>query len=79
MSMSYKSQPQIVTMHERLSTFLAEDSEDRLWHHIIRRLEDPLKPRTSDGRFRVNPLLLILSSVVLVGVGIFFCFSCGQL
>jgi hypothetical protein len=79
MSMSYKSQPQIVTMHERLSTFLAEDSEDRLWHQIIRRLEDPLKPRTSDGRFRVNPLLLILSSVVLVGVGIFFCFSCGQL
>lgn len=79
MSMNCKSQPQIVSIHERISTFLAEDSEDRLWHHIIRRLEDPLKPRTNDGRFRVNPLLLILGSVVLVGISIFFCFSCGQL
>jgi hypothetical protein len=79
MSMSYKSQPQIVTMHERLRKFLTDDPEDRLWGHIIRRVEDPLKPGTSDGRFRVNPLLLILASAVLVGVGIFFCFSCGQL
>jgi hypothetical protein len=66
-------------MHERLSKFLTDDPEDRLWGHIIRRLADPLKPRTSDGRFRVDPLLLILGSVVLVGVGIFFCFSCGLL
>jgi len=75
MSMSCKRQPKIVTMHERLSIFLAEDSEDRLWHHIIRRLEDPLKPRTSDNRFRVSPLLLILGSVPLVVVGIFVFFS----
>jgi len=66
-------------MHERLSKFLTDDPGDRLWGHIIRRLADPLKPRTSDGRFRVNPLLLILGPIVLVGVGIFFCFSRGQL
>jgi hypothetical protein len=66
-------------MPERLSKFLTDDPEDCLWGHIIRRLADPLKPRTSDGRFRVNPLLLILGSVVLIGVGIFFCFSCGLL
>jgi hypothetical protein len=66
-----------VNMHERLSQFLAEDPEDRLWGHIIRRLGDPLKPWTGDSRFRVNPLLLILGSVVLVVVGIFFFFSYG--
>jgi len=79
MSMSRNRQSEGVTMHERLSKFLTDDPEDRLWGHIIRRLADPLKPRTSAGRFRVNPLLLILGSVVLVGVGIFFCFSCGLL
>ena len=52
-------------MHERLRKFLTEDPEDRLRGHIIRRLADPLKPRTSDGRFRVNPLLLILGPIVL--------------
>jgi len=66
-------------MHERLSKFLTDDPEDRFWGDIIRRLEDQLKPRTSDGRFRVNPLLLILGSVALVSVGIFLFFSYGQL
>jgi hypothetical protein len=79
MSVSCKRQSEGVTMHERLSKFLTDDPEDRLCGHIIRRLADPVKPRTSDGRFRVNPLLLILGSVVLVGIGIFFCFSCGLL
>jgi len=65
-------------MHERLSIFLAEDPEHRLWAHITRRLEDPLKPRTNNGGLRANPLLLILSSVALVSVGIFLFFSYGQ-
>ena len=64
-------------MHERLSKFLTEDPEDRRRGHIIRLLGDPLKPRTSDGRFRVNPLLLIFGSVALVSVGIFVFFSYG--
>jgi hypothetical protein len=77
MSMSCNRQSDGVTMHERLSKFLTDDPEDRLWGHVIRRLADPLKPRTIDGRFRVNPLLLILGSVVLVVVGIFVFFSYG--
>jgi hypothetical protein len=64
-------------MHERLSKYLTEDPEDRLRGHIVRRLEDPLKPRTSGGRIRVNPLFLILGSVALVVVGIFVFFSSG--
>lgn len=64
-------------MHERLIKFLTEDPEDRLRGHIIRRLGDPLNSRTSNSRFRVNPLLLILGSVALVVVGIFVFFSYG--
>ena len=76
--MNRQQQPEIITMHERLSKFLTEDLEDSLGGHVTRRLEDPLKPRTNDGHFRVNPLLLILGSVALVGVGIFLFFSYGQ-
>lgn len=75
--MSCKKQSAGITMHERLSIFLAEDSEDRLWHHIIRRIEDPLQPRTSNSRVRVNPILFILGSIALVSVGIFVFFSYG--
>ena len=78
MSMSCERQPDIVIMHERLSIFWAEDPEHRLWVHITKRLEDPLKPRANNGRFRVNPLLLILSSVALLGIAIFVFFSYGQ-
>jgi len=77
MSMSCKRQSEDVSVQERLSKYLTEDPEDRLWGHIIRRLGDPLKPRTGDSRFRVNPLLLILGSVALVVVGIFVLFSYG--
>ena len=79
MSMSCESQPEDVSVHERLNKFLTEDPEDRLRGHIIRRLGDPLKPWTSNGRFRVNPLVLILGSVALVSVGIFLFFGYGQL
>ena len=77
--MSPEKQPGTLAMHERLTKFLAQDPEDRLSGHIIRRFEHPLEPRTRDGQFRINPLLLILSAVALIGVGIFFFFSYGLL
>jgi len=77
MSMSCQNQPEGVTMHERLSIFLAEDPEDRLRGLIVRRLGDSLNPRTNNGALCVNPLLLILSSVALLGIGIFVFFSYG--
>jgi hypothetical protein len=78
MSMNCQRQPEGVTMHQRLSNFLAEEPEDHLRGHMVRRLEDPLKPRTNNGGLRVNPLLLILSSVALLSVGIFLFFSYGK-
>jgi hypothetical protein len=76
--MNREQRPEIITMHERLRKFLTEDPEDGPRGHIIRRLEDPMKPGTNDGHFRVNPLLLILGSVALFSVGIFLFFSYGQ-
>jgi hypothetical protein len=78
MSMSSEKQSDIVTMHERLSKFLTEDPEDCLWGHTTKALGDPLRPRTKDGHFRINPLLLILGSVALLGIGIFLFFNYGH-
>jgi hypothetical protein len=75
--MTCKRQKDGITMHERFQTFLAEDSEDRLWRQIIRRVEDPLKPRTSNCRFRINPILLVLGSVIFVGISLFLVFGYG--
>ena len=74
--MTCKKQQDGITM-QLLQTFLAEDSEDRLWRQIIRRVEDPLKPRTSNRRFRINPILLVLGSVVLVSISVFLLFGYG--
>ena len=74
--MTCKKQQDGITM-QRLQTFLAMDSEDRLWHQIIRSVEDPLKPRTSNRRFRINPILLVLGSVVLVSISVFLLFGYG--
>ena len=79
MSMSGERQSEGVSMHERLSKFLTEDPEECLWRSITRRIEDPLRPRNNNCRFHVNPLLLMLVSVALIGVGIFLFFSYGQL
>jgi hypothetical protein len=78
MNMNREQRRENITMHERVSKFLTEDPEDSLRGHITRRLVDPLKPRTSDGHFRVNPLLLILGSVALFSLGIFLFFSYVQ-
>jgi hypothetical protein len=64
-------------MHERVHTFLAEDSEDGLWCQIVRQVEDPLKPRTTNRRFRINPILLILGSAVFVSISVFLLFGYG--
>jgi hypothetical protein len=77
--MSGEKQPGTLPMHQRLTELLAQDPEDRLSGHISRRLEHPLEPRTRDGHFRINPLLLILGAVALIGVSIFFFFSYGVL
>jgi len=64
-------------MRERLRQFYAQDVEESLFASLLRRVEDPLKPRTENGGFRVNPILLLLAAVVTLAVGTFLSFSFG--
>jgi len=66
-------------MRERLRELYAQDAEESLCASLLRRVEDPLKPRTENGGFRVNPILLLLAAVLALAAGTFLYFSFGGL
>jgi hypothetical protein len=66
------------TVVARLRSFHAADQEERLMDAFVRRIEDPLKPRTDKGSFRANPILLLLAAVAVVAWGTFLFFSLAQ-
>ena len=65
-------------MQARLSSFLSEHPEESLSGNAARAIQYPLKPLTGNGRLRINPLLLILTAIMLFAVGVFLFFSFGQ-
>ncbi len=66
-------------MRIRLQGFHAQDPEERLLSSLVRLTEDPLRPRTEDGRFRLNPVLLLLAAILALAVGTFLVLSFGGL
>jgi hypothetical protein len=62
-------------MHDRLMDFYMQNSKERFCEVLQRLLEDPLKPRDEQGRFRVNPIVLILTLVLALVFGTFLLFN----
>ena len=73
--MSMRRSPQIETMRERLQGYVAQEREDTILATMRHWTEDPLKPRTQNGGFRLNPILLLLAVLATFGAGAFLCFS----
>ena len=67
--------PQIETMRERLQSYLAQAREHTILASLRHWTEDPLKPRTENGSFRLNPILLLLAVLTTFSAGTFFYFS----
>ena len=74
-----KENAQVERTRERLREVYAQDPEARLLANLLRRVEDPLKPRTENGGFRLNPILLLLAAVLALAAGTFLSFSFGGL
>jgi hypothetical protein len=74
-----KRNPQIETKRERLQSCLAQEREAAILASLRRWTEDPLKPRTENGSFRLNPLLLLLAGLATFCAGTFLYFSWGGL
>jgi hypothetical protein len=70
-----KRNPQIETMRERLQSYFAQEREDTIVASLQQWTEDPLKPRTENGGFRLNPILLLLAVLITFSVCSFLFFS----
>jgi hypothetical protein len=66
---------QTAQMREHLRQFYAQDPEEKLLSVILRHLEDPLRPTNAEGRFRPNPLLVLLGVIGALAAGTFLFFS----
>ena len=66
-------------MRERLQSYLTQEREDTILASLRHWTEDPLKPRTENGSFRLNPILLLLAVLATFSTGAFLYFSLGSL
>jgi len=73
-----KANAQLGKMHDRLIECYMQNPKERFCHALLRLAEDPLKPRDEDGRFRVNPILLLLTLVLVLALGTFLLLSFVQ-
>jgi hypothetical protein len=74
-----KRSPQIESQREKLRSYLAQKAEDTLFASLRRWTEDPLMPRSENGSFRLNPILLLLAVLAGFSAGTFLYFSFGGL
>jgi hypothetical protein len=70
---------QIARMRNRLLGYFEQNPEETLLLTLRRWIEDPLKPRNENGRFRLNPILLLLAVLIAFSVCTFLFFSLVQL
>ncbi len=70
-----KRNPQIETMREGLQSYFVQEHEDTIVASLQHWTEDPLKPRTENGGFRLNPILLLLAVLITFSVCSFLFFS----
>jgi hypothetical protein len=73
-----KAKAQLGEMHDRLIAFHMQSQEERLGNVLLIWVEEPLKPRDEHGRFRINPILLLLAIGCVVVFGTFLFFSLVQ-
>lgn len=73
-----KANAQLGKMHDRLIESYMQNPKERFCDGLLRLVEDPLRPRDEDGRFRVNPILPLLVLVLALALGTFLILSFVQ-
>jgi hypothetical protein len=73
-----KADTQLGDVHDRLIDFHRQTLREGLGDALLIWAEDPLKPRDERGRFRMNPILLLLAIVLALVLGTFMFFSVVQ-
>ena len=70
-----KPNVQLNDMRGRLTDFYMQNPDEHLGDALLRLVEDPLKPRSEHGTFRINPIMLFLAMVLALTLGTFLLFS----
>ena len=73
-----KQDADISAVLERLRRFHTANNAERLRDSLLRWIEDPLNPQTATGRLRVNPILVLLGSLAVMGACTFLFFGLVQ-
>jgi hypothetical protein len=73
-----KGNTQAAKLRERLREFHVQEPEECFRKTLLRGIEDPLKPRGDNGRFRPNPILVLLDAILALAAGTFLFFSVGR-
>jgi hypothetical protein len=73
-----KQDADISAVVERLRSFHAANNAERLRDGLLRWIEDPLQPKTKEGKLRVNPILVLLAALVVLTASTFLFFSLVQ-
>lgn len=74
-----KKDERISAMAARLGEFHRADRPERVGRILLRAIEDPVKPRTKQGKFRINPILVLLLSLAVLAAGTYLFFTLVQL
>ena len=74
-----KKDEQVAAMVKRFGELRAADCGERIRDSMLRSIEDPLKPKTKEGKLQVNPILLLLAVLALLAPGTFVFFCLVQL
>lgn len=70
-----KKDEQISAMVDRVRQLRAAHRGERIRDCVVRWIEDPLRPRTKDGKLHVNPILVLLLGLALLATGTCVFFS----
>jgi hypothetical protein len=62
-----------------LRSFHSEKGDEQFASALLRWIEDPIRPKTDKGSLRVNPVLVLLTSMAVLAGGTFLVFSLVQL
>jgi hypothetical protein len=73
------NEEQIGAAVTRIQSFHASDRQERLTDAFLRWIEDPIKPKSSEGNHRTNPILILLMVIAVLTGGTFLFFSLVQL
>jgi hypothetical protein len=73
-----KKDERISAMAARLRQFHRADGREGVGRTLLRSIEDPLKPRTKPGKFRINPILLLLAAMAALTWGTCLVFTLLQ-